>query len=214
MAEGKKKVMDTLIEGGKKKLKSGLVKAGKALEDAYYYIVDKWNLSGSPLHLPGSENRPRNLTPEQRKKFGQQYLDYVEDLGTQIEIEEIEGFGPNTAQAIKKWFSNKKNIEVIRKLHSYGVWPTSEKNKSTDKEESLEGLCFLITGTLDNYTRDEVKNLIKRHGGKVSDTISKKINYLVIGKNPGSKLEKAKELSIEIIGEDDLTGLIKKKPDV
>jgi len=85
MAEGKKKVMDTLIEGGKKKLKSGLVKAGKALEDAYYYIVDKWNLSGSPLHLPGSENRPRNLTPEQRKKEQEMWKKKEAELKTKPE---------------------------------------------------------------------------------------------------------------------------------
>lgn len=121
----------------------------------------------------------------------------------QVEIEAIEGFGPNTAEAVKKWFSSDKNIGVVEKLRTYGVWPESRSNQ-TSNSKTLNGLHFAVTGTLDDFTREGIRKYIKQFGGKVSDTISNKTNYLVLGKNPGSKLEKAKSMGIKVITENEL----------
>ena len=119
------------------------------------------------------------------------------------DVENIDGFGPNTAESLQKWFSLPKNIETIEKLHTFGVWPKSDFNKLPQKN-TLKGLRFVVTGTLANFSRDELKSYIKKFGGKVSDSISGKTNYLVLGENPGSKLEKAKSLGLRVIGENEL----------
>jgi len=118
-------------------------------------------------------------------------------------VENIDGFGPNTAESLKQWFSSPKNIETIGKLHTYGVWPKSYLTRS-HKKHTLKGLRFVVTGTLVNFSRDGLKSYIKQFGGKVSDSISSKTDYLVLGENPGSKLEKAESLGVKVIGEGEL----------
>ena len=119
------------------------------------------------------------------------------------DIENIDGFGPNTAEALAQWFSLRKNIEVIGQLHTYGVWPVSSI-KQTFHKKTLEGLRFVVTGTLTDFTRDGIKSYIKQFGGKNSDSISSKTDYLVLGENPGSKLEKARSIGIKVISEKEL----------
>jgi len=119
------------------------------------------------------------------------------------DIEDIDGFGPNTAESLGQWFSLTRNKEIIRKLHTYGVWPKSNIIK-TPRGISLEGLKFVVTGTLVDFTRDELKSYIKQFGGKVSDSVSGKTDYLVLGEKPGSKLEKARSMGVKVIGEKEL----------
>ena len=119
------------------------------------------------------------------------------------DIEKIEGFGPNTAEAVKQWFSLGKNIELIEKLRAYGVWPINSV-KNLSQKKTLEGLRFVVTGTLTDFTRDGIKSYIKQFGGKVSDSISSKIDYLVLGENPGSKLVKARNIGVKVVSENEL----------
>ncbi len=121
-------------------------------------------------------------------------------------IESIEGFGPNTAQSIKNWSSIKRNRAVIDKLRESGVWPSAEvlRDKSSG---ALDGKRFVVTGTLVQFSRTEVKDFIKQNGGKVSDSVSSKTDFLVAGENAGSKLDKAKELGVPVISEEDLIAL-------
>jgi DNA ligase (NAD+) len=121
-------------------------------------------------------------------------------------IESIEGFGPNTAQSIKNWFSIKRNLTVIEKLRESGVWPSAEvlRDKSSG---ALDGKRFVVTGTLVQFSRTEVKDFIKQNGGKVSDSVSSKTDFLVAGENAGSKFVKAKELGVPVISEEDLIAL-------
>ena len=121
----------------------------------------------------------------------------------QSDIERIEGFGPNTAEAVEQWFSSQKNIEIIKKLHAYGVWPESSVRQSS-QIKTLEGLRFVVSGTLTDFTRDGIRDYVKQFGGKVSDSISSKTDYLVLGENPGSKLEKARGMGVKVIGENEL----------
>jgi DNA ligase (NAD+) len=125
---------------------------------------------------------------------------------TAEELMQIEGVGPNTAEAIVDWFSRPANQKVLKKLKAAGVWPKAEESGKR-KEGGFTGLTFVVTGTLSGFTRDSVKEFIEQNGGKVTDSISKKTSYLVLGEEPGSKYEKAKSLSVKIIGEDDLRKL-------
>jgi DNA ligase (NAD+) len=126
------------------------------------------------------------------------------------QIEAIEGFGPNTAEAIQAWFSIDRNIQVVEKLKRYGVWPVSVPQKKTGPA-IFEGKRFVVTGTLPSFSRDEIKDFIKARGGKVSDTVSAKTDYLVAGENAGSKLEKAQALGVSILTEAELLSLSEKE---
>ena len=124
------------------------------------------------------------------------------------EIQHIEGFGPNMAEAIVDWFANEQNQETVRKLKAAGVWP--QQMESTLVSQSLDGKKFVVTGSLVEFTRLAIKQYINDHGGKVSDSISSKTDYLVVGENPGSKLEKANTLDITILTEAELKILAEK----
>jgi DNA ligase (NAD+) len=128
-------------------------------------------------------------------------------LTTADELQLLEGIGPNIAQAIVDWFARPTNKNILRKLKAAEVWPSSlgEVVKSTDIQ-NLAGLTFVITGSLPTLSRDEAKSLIESVGGKVTDSVSKKTDYLVLGENPGSKLAKAQALNVPILDEN---GLIK-----
>ena len=117
-----------------------------------------------------------------------------------IDIESIDGFGPNSADALENWFALGENRNVLSKLRAYGVWPVN-KTTSDITSKMLQGLKFVITGTFTEFTRDGIKEYIKQNGGKVSDSVSAKTDYLVLGENPGSKHEKAKTLGVKIISE-------------
>lgn len=124
-------------------------------------------------------------------------------------LESIEGIGPNIAQAITDWFANPANKRVLRKLKAAGVWPRSEAGKQElGVERALIKRTFVITGTLPNLSRQQTKEFIQEHGGKVTNTVTKKTSYLVVGKNPGSKLEKAHSLNVAILDEGGLLGLV------
>jgi DNA ligase (NAD+) len=125
------------------------------------------------------------------------------------ELQEIAGIGPSVADSVAEWFSRPANIAVVKKLKATGVWPqggasASAKSRASD---ALAGMTFVITGTLPAWSRDEAKGFIESHGGKVTDSVSKKTSYLVLGEAPGSKYEKAKSLGVKIIGEDELKKL-------
>lgn len=124
------------------------------------------------------------------------------------ELQTIEGIGPNIAAAIVDWFARPANQSVLAKLRSAGVWPSADVTASSSEELPLNGLTFVVTGTLTNFTRSEIKEYIQSQGGKVVGSVSKKTDYLVAGENAGSKLDKAQELDVKIIGEDDLRRLV------
>jgi len=136
------------------------------------------------------------------------------DLGsisnlTLEQLQCIENIGPNTALTIFDWFRRPSNQQLLDKLHSLGVWPIEEFSHSrTVAPQILSGMIFVVTGTLPNLSREEVKELIELSGGKVTDSVSKKTNYLVVGENAGSKLGKARELGIKILDESGLLKLV------
>jgi DNA ligase (NAD+) len=116
-------------------------------------------------------------------------------------LQQLEGIGPNIAQAIVDWFARPANQRILEKLHAAGVWPRQEAAVQTEGPLPLEGLTFVVTGTLPSLSRDGVKTYIQERGGKVTDSVSKNTSYLVLGENPGSKLEKARKLGVPTLDE-------------
>ena len=126
------------------------------------------------------------------------------------QLETIEGVGPNIAESIVDWFARPANQGVLAKLKQAGVWPRAEIKPAADDAQVLAGMTFVVTGTLPNFSRDEVKGLIQRFGGKVTDSVSNKTSYVVAGDSPGSKLDKARELNVPVLNEPDLLKLVGK----
>ena len=124
------------------------------------------------------------------------------------EIESLEGFGPNIAESIIEWFANIENQDMLHKLRAFGVWPIEEQ-RFDDSPQPLEGLTFVITGTLPTLSRKGVKELIENNGGKVTGSVSGSTDYLVLGENPGSKFTEAQTRNIPPLSEESLKQLIK-----
>jgi DNA ligase (NAD+) len=120
---------------------------------------------------------------------------------TMEDLQNISAVGPKIAGSIVSFFSDRHNRGLIRKLQKAGLTPTTARQTSTG---ALSGKAFVITGTLPTYSREEAKELIEYHGGTVVSGVSKKVDYLLVGTDPGSKLEKARSLGIRTISEDDL----------
>jgi DNA ligase (NAD+) len=138
--------------------------------------------------------------------------DTVRDLDHLLHITEgdllaIEGIGEKTAHAIADYFQSKDHQEEIHLLLLHGVTPERVQKKKIEGHVFF-GKTFVLTGSLDNYTRDEASRLIKERGGHVSDSVSKKTDYVVVGAEPGSKLEKAQKLGIQTLSEEQFRRLL------
>lgn len=124
---------------------------------------------------------------------------------TKEELQQVPEIGETISQSIIDYFSNKENLKIINDLRELGL---NFKVKKQLKSEKLKGKTFVITGTLSSMTRNEAKELIEKHGGKTTESVSSKTNYVIVGENPGSKLEKAKNLKIPILTEDEFLKII------
>ncbi len=123
------------------------------------------------------------------------------------ELQAIDGVGPRIAHSIKVFFSQRQNQELIEKLEQAGV---VLEETEVAKSGPLSGKTFVLTGTLPHTHRIEAEKLIEDAGGKVSSSVSKKTDYVVVGDDPGSKLDKAKGLGVKTIGEEEFLRLLKK----
>lgn len=121
-------------------------------------------------------------------------------------IAAVEGIGPKIAGSVVEYFSQERNRRVIEKLRAAGLRFTQEERKP--KALPLSGLNFVVTGRLKNYSRLQIEHRIKEMGGNVSDTVSRKTDYLVVGEEPGSKLKRAQQLGVRIIDEEQFEALV------
>jgi DNA ligase (NAD+) len=126
------------------------------------------------------------------------------------DIEGIYGIGAEIAESVYQWFRIDANLNLIERLQAAGLQLAVLEQDSTtvSKNQKLAGKTFVITGTLPTLKREEAKALIQQAGGKVTDSVSKKTDYLVVGEDPGSKLEKAQSLGITQLSEGQLLAML------
>jgi DNA ligase (NAD+) len=127
---------------------------------------------------------------------------------TQEELQEAPDVGPKVAESLFQFFREPRNQELVDRLRAAGLHFDYE-SKRPKGGGSLNGLVFVLTGTLPTLSREDAKKLIESAGGKVTGSVSKKTNYVVTGEDPGSKLAKARELGVNVIGEAELLDLVK-----
>ena len=111
---------------------------------------------------------------------------------------QIEDIGEIIAQNIVEFFQDESNIVEIERLFEVGVVPNKQEGAVS---QVLEGLTFVLTGTLPNYSRQDMSSIIERNGGKTASSVSAKTSYVLAGEDAGSKLAKAKSLGIKILSE-------------
>jgi DNA ligase (NAD+) len=129
---------------------------------------------------------------------------------TQEEVQEVEGIGPDRAESIVEWFADEQNRALVGELRSLGLrFEAGEEERP--KQGPLSGQTYVITGTLEGFSREQAKTALEELGAKVGDSVSKKTAGLVVGEEPGnSKLTKAQKLGTPILSEGDLRGLLNK----
>jgi DNA ligase (NAD+) len=125
---------------------------------------------------------------------------------TEEDISSITGIGPQIAHSVHEWFADERNRRLVEKLREAGLKMAREKKPV--KTGPLTGKTFIITGKLEKMPRSAAEKLIEEHGGAVLASVSKKLDYLVVGEDPGSKLAKARKLGVKEISEKQLLGMI------
>ncbi|MGB7434314.1 MAG: helix-hairpin-helix domain-containing protein, partial [Candidatus Acidiferrum sp.] len=138
-----------------------------------------------------------------------QHFSSVDELAkaTTEQLKNVPEVGPKVASSITEFFSEPDNRNLIKRLNKAGVHPKAEKREV--KSQKLAGKSFVFTGGLANRSREEAGELVLQHGGKVSGSVSKKTDYVVVGTDPGSKYDKAKELGVAILTESDFEKLLR-----
>jgi DNA ligase (NAD+) len=126
---------------------------------------------------------------------------------SQEELERTEGIGPDRAELVAEWFAEDENVALVRELESLGLTMTAG-DAERPVEGPLSGRQFVITGTLDGFTRDEAKSALEALGARVSDSVSKKTAGVVVGENPGSKVAKAQKAGVPVLDEAALVALL------
>jgi DNA ligase (NAD+) len=127
------------------------------------------------------------------------------------ELTNIEGVGPNIGQSIVEWFFRPQNRLILEKLRKFGVWPIAKSESVNNESLPLNGLTLVVTGTLENFSRNEIKEFIEQNGGKVTSSVSAKTDYVLVGENPGSKVDKARTLGVTIVNENEFIQLTGKR---
>jgi DNA ligase (NAD+) len=122
------------------------------------------------------------------------------------ELQATPSVGPRIAESISAFFAEKHNRQILKDLEKAGL--TLSTTGST-AQGTLTGKTFVLTGTLTSSTREEARQIIEGHGGSVTSSVSKRVNYVVVGEAPGSKRDRARALGIPIITEDELLNMIR-----
>ena len=144
---------------------------------------------------------------ERTAQFLAEHFGSMEALmnANQEELLEVDEVGPRIAQSIAEFFQEAKNRELVERLRKAGLTFTGKKRH---RGTALAGKTFVLTGTLARYARDEAKKMIEDAGGRVSSSVSKKTDYVIAGADAGSKLDKAKDLGVNVIGEKEMEKLL------
>jgi DNA ligase (NAD+) len=168
--------------------------------------IDKSRKTTLPrfIYALGARHVGEETAKDLARHFGNLDALMAADEAALLEVEDV---GPVLAESIHQFFAEKHNREVIAQLRASGVhWPEGEPQRRAAGK--LQGVTFVLTGTLPTLSRDEAKELIETHGGKVAGSVSKKTNYVVAGTDPGSKADRAAELGVPIVDERELRAMI------
>ncbi|MEV0117464.1 NAD-dependent DNA ligase LigA [Streptomyces sp. NPDC050844] len=139
-------------------------------------------------------------------------IDRIEQA-TEEELAAVEGVGPTIAASLKQWFEEEWHREILRKWRAAGVRMEEEGGGEDEGPRPLEGLTVVVTGTLENHTRDGAKDALQTLGAKVTGSVSKKTAFVVVGDNPGSKYDKAVQLKVPVLNEEGFAVLLEQGPD-
>jgi DNA ligase (NAD+) len=139
-------------------------------------------------------------------------LDRIEQA-TEAELAAVDGVGGIIATAVKQWFAEEWHREIVRKWREAGVRLEEEGAGEDQGPRPLEGLTVVVTGTLEKFTRDGAKESLQSLGAKVTGSVSKKTDFVVVGDNPGSKYDKAMQLKVPVLDEDGFTVLLEQGPE-
>lgn len=180
----------------------GLVKSTDNLLNAIE--KSKNNDASKLLTSLGISNVGKSAAKNLMKKF--KSIDNLMNA-SYAQLIEVNDIGDISAMAIINYFKNPDNRIVIDKLKNYGV--NMKIIEDEDSDDRFDGMTFVVTGTLPTLSRKEASNIIEKHGGKVSGSVSKKTSYLLAGENAGSKLVKAQSLNVKIIDEETLFEMVK-----
>ncbi|WP_327326239.1 NAD-dependent DNA ligase LigA [Streptomyces sp. NBC_01210] len=135
------------------------------------------------------------------------------EQATEEELAAVDGVGDIIAASVKQWFAEDWHREILRKWRAAGVRMEEEGAGEGEGPRPLEGLTVVVTGTLQNYTRDGAKEALQRLGAKVAGSVSKKTAFVVVGDNPGSKYDKAMQLKVPVLDEEGFAVLLEQGPD-
>ena len=218
------------IQGVGPKLISKLVDAGfvKDIADIFYlnvFMLSQINGVGPKMisNLLSEIEKAKNTSLDRliiglgisgvgektAKVLAKKYTTIDELSNARIEdLMQIEGIGEEVANSIVSYFNSDKAREIIEKLKQAGV---KAENIVKEEKNVLSGLTFCVTGTLKHFSREEIKNYIESLGGHFTDNLTKKTNYLIVGDNPGSKLDKAIKFGVTTINEEELLRMIREK---
>lgn len=197
----------------------------RSVEDIYYLTEEQlYNLTGfkdkSVSNLMNairqSKNRPlsrllfalgiRHVGSHVAEVLARRFRNMDELARASLdELLSIEEIGPTIAESVRAFFGEPRNLELIRRLKEAGV---NMEEKVEEGPRPLEGCTFVLTGALSSMTREEARQAIEERGGRVSSSVSRKTDYVVVGADPGSKLDKARELGVKIIGEEEFLTLL------
>jgi DNA ligase (NAD+) len=133
------------------------------------------------------------------------------EQASEEELANTDGVGPTIATAVREWFAVEWHREIVRKWREAGVRMADERDESIPR--TLEGMSIVVTGTLQQYSRDEAKESIMARGGRAAGSVSKKTAFVVVGDSPGSKYDKAMQLKVPVLDEDGFTVLLQQGPE-
>jgi len=154
----------------------------------------------------------RHVGPTAARALAQQFASMAAvRAASEEELAAAEGVGPTIAEAVIAWFEVDWHRAIVDAWEADGVSMADERDASIAR--TLEGLTIVATGSLEHYTRDSVKEAIISRGGKAAGSVSKKTDYVVVGDNAGSKADKAEQLGVPVLDEDQFTLLLEKGPD-
>jgi DNA ligase (NAD+) len=209
------KIIEAFVDSGLVKSFSDIYKLSK--EDLLEKLERQGEKSAENIIQSINKSKKTNLARmiysfgirfvgEQTAKSLAEHFGTIEDFlaARDEDLVSIPDIGPTVARSILEWLKNKKHIGQVRSLLELGVEIERPRRKSDGK---LSGISFLITGTLP-VPRDAAKEVIEENGGKILSGVSSKLNYLVVGDDPGSKLEKAQSLGVNVIGWDDVLRML------